>query len=317
VRASTIEELLLAGATENRVGAIMAGILGIVELFDQLGAAVRGPFRQVLEPVFGRGALTAVVMVTLSAVALLAAGGLVSVLVTLVNFHGFTLRRLGGELRRRHGLLTQFEAALPIPRIQVLRLEANPLRRFMGYLGVRAETAGSAKDQEAGGATTLCPLLRRAEAGPFCRVVFPDLDLEGTALRPVHPLAFRRGFVRFLLLSLAGVAAAVPALGPRALWALAAAVPAAAVLARLRYRALGFASPGRFLLARAGVWTRRLWVVPREKVQSAALSQGPIQRWLRLATLSVDTAGAGPLRQARIIDLPVEEARALLDGLAA
>jgi putative membrane protein len=54
-------------------------------------------------------------------------------------------------------------------------------------------------------------------------------------------------------------------------------------------------------------------VVPLEKVQSTRLRQGPLQRWLRLATVHIDTAGRG--WQARAECRDAAEADALLWGL--
>jgi putative membrane protein len=84
----------------------------------------------------------------------------------------------------------------------------------------------------------------------------------------------------------------------------------------VRYRALGYALAGPFLVARAGIWPRRLWVVPLLKIQSVAVERSPFQRWLGLATLAVDTAGTGPLRRAAVVDLAVEDARPLLETLS-
>jgi membrane protein YdbS with pleckstrin-like domain len=56
--------------------------------------------------------------------------------------------------------------------------------------------------------------------------------------------------------------------------------------------------------------------VPEEKIQSVAVHSTPFQRRRGLATLHVDTAGAGALSHARIVDLALEQAEALREALA-
>jgi len=67
---------------------------------------------------------------------------------------------------------------------------------------------------------------------------------------------------------------------------------------------------GRHALARTGRVRPEVVVVPLEKVQSVRLRQGPLQRWLRLATVHIDTAGRG--WQARAVCRDAGEADALL-----
>ena len=66
----------------------------------------------------------------------------------------------------------------------------------------------------------------------------------------------------------------------------------------------------RYALARTGRVRPQVVVVPLEKVQSVRLRQGPVERWLRLATVHIDTAGRG--WQARAVCRDATEADALL-----
>jgi putative membrane protein len=66
----------------------------------------------------------------------------------------------------------------------------------------------------------------------------------------------------------------------------------------------------RHALARTGRVRPQVVVVPLEKVQSVRLRQGPLQRWLRLATVHIDTAGRG--WQARAVCRDAADAESLL-----
>ena len=89
----------------------------------------------------------------------------------------------------------------------------------------------------------------------------------------------------------------------------------AAWIAWARYRALGYAVFDDYLVARAGVWTRRWWIVPKDQVQTLVMTRDPMQRVSGLATLVIDTAGAAGHSVARIVDLDVDRARSIFDDL--
>jgi putative membrane protein len=271
---------------------------------------------------------TAVFVAVLGIVLLILAGWIVSIVLTVARYYGFSLRQSEDRLRRRYGLFTQVESVVPLRRIQVLRLEAPLLRRLARRFTVYAETAGSAVDKETGGSTPVCPLVRQGDVARLCRLAFRDLEFNQVDWRPVSRLTVRRGFIRYAaaLLVLVGLgmlvdhlvtpSAGAPLVGWKALFAIPVVLALAAVWAWARYRALGYAETVDYLLARAGVLTRKIWVVPHGKVQSVSVNQTPFQRRLRLADVAIDTAGSQFLSGAEVVDLPYETAVALQDDLS-
>lgn len=309
-------DLLVAGATETRIGLIVAAIFGLLE-FTDLGA---DDFERATTEVVGatwiedHGRLIAAGAVLL----LVLAGWLVSIVLTYVTFHGFRLLRAGDDLRSRYGLLTQHEATIPLPRVQAVHLEANPLRRLVQRLSVTAHTAGSTSGDGDEGTShpVLAPILREADVARLVRAVFPASALDHTPLRAVHPLARRRATIRStLLLGLPTLVAAL-AWDGRAAWGLLAVVPVALLYGHLHYRSLGYALTDSHVLSRRGIWTRRMWVVPLEKVQTVAVHSTPFQRRLGLATVSIDTAGGHTWSRPRILDLPEAVARQVFEELS-
>ncbi|MGE5827440.1 MAG: PH domain-containing protein, partial [Micromonosporaceae bacterium] len=89
----------------------------------------------------------------------------------------------------------------------------------------------------------------------------------------------------------------------------------ARLLAPLRAGVLGYNLMPNAFVARDGLLTRHLTVVPYARIQSIRVVQGPWQRLLRLATVHVDTAGhtAGGLAPYR----GIREVRALVVELSA
>jgi putative membrane protein len=109
-----------------------------------------------------------------------------------------------------------------------------------------------------------------------------------------------------------GVASLVAGAGAlRLLWAL----PLVWALTPLAWRVRGVGQHGAYLVVREGGLSRTTWVLPVAKLQQVQLRQGPVQRWLRLATVRLTTAGMGGV--ADVVDLPLADARWLVDDLMA
>jgi putative membrane protein len=83
--------------------------------------------------------------------------------------------------------------------------------------------------------------------------------------------------------------------------------------APLTARTTAFGHDDRLVVSRRGLFTRRVDIVPRERVQSVRLSQGPLERALRLVRVDVDSP-PGPVRVVgRVRD--VDEGRSLVVSL--
>ena len=80
-----------------------------------------------------------------------------------------------------------------------------------------------------------------------------------------------------------------------------------------RWRAWGYAERDRDLVIRRGVLVRRLTIVPYGRMQFVDVSQGPLERALRVSTVQLHTAAAAT--DARIPFLPDDEAARLRDRL--
>jgi putative membrane protein len=94
-------------------------------------------------------------------------------------------------------------------------------------------------------------------------------------------------------------------------------VPLLLAGAFLRRRFHRYALTGDTLYVRDGILRQRLWIVPVGSTQALRLSRSLLQRSLGLATIAVDTAGAPAFGGPRIVDLRLDDARSLVDDLAA
>lgn len=312
-------DLALAGATSNEAGLIAAGLATMLEVSGRLGALERVSDRldEVVDVGAGLGMLGAALVITGLALLFLVLGWIVSIVATVVRFHGFTLTRDGADLRREYGLLSRVHTTAPLARIQSVRIEETLLRRAFGLAALKIETAGvGPHDQRSrvGGAEAYVPITRRHRVGGLLRQVFEDARFEDVRFHPVAPPSRRRELVRLatpVLVLSAGLAAYV---GAHLLALLGLIVPAW-LLASARYRARGWGRAPGYVLVRSGVLTRTTWVIPERKIQTLHTHETPFQRRLELASLIVDTAAGG--REAAIVDLDRATAERLLHELAA
>ncbi len=300
-------DLIIGGATSNRIGALAVLVGTAFQLFDDATAdtyeIIERWFPAIAEPFSsGSGAIVAGAVIVLLA---LVVGWIASIATTVLRFFEFRLVLTDDELRRSHGLLSRFQASSPLNRIQAVRIEQPLLRRVFGYSSVIAETAGS-PGGEGGGSGMLTPIAPNGPALALTARVLGPAEADIVSLQSVSRLTIRRGSIRALLVLSLPVAAVVFLTvdsGPVAwLGAPLLAVIGALWYARARYRALGYRVSEGHVVTREGVLTRRWWSVPLPKVQTVAIRRSPFQRRLGLATVSIDTAGGSA--QIRIIDLP-------------
>jgi putative membrane protein len=315
----SLTNLAVAGATSNEAGLIAAGLATLLEVaddatgLDPLGSWLESTVEQGLRV----GAVGVIVVVAAFALGFVVLGWVLSVFVSIVRYHGFTLSRAGDELKRSYGLLSRHHSTVPLERVQAVRIEQTLLRRPLGLVALKIETAGAGPKGQGGGdagAEAFVPIARMDQVGPLLREVFPDARFDGVPLSPVSPLARRRSFLRLAV----PVALAAGLLGtfvaPR--WiALLLLLGPAWLYARADYRARAWGRAPGHVLVRSGVLTRMSWVVPERKIQTLHLRATPFQRRLGLGSLVIDTAAGG--RVARVVDMETTGARLLLARLAA
>jgi putative membrane protein len=315
----SLSDLAVAGATSNEAGLIAAALATLLEVADDMVGL--DPLAPWLESTVERGlqvgVLGTVVVVAAVALGFVVFGWLLSIVVAVVRYHGFTLSRAGDELKRSYGLLSRHHSTVPLERVQAVRIEQTLLRRPLGLVTLKIETAGAGPRRRRGegvSAEAFVPIARRSQVGPLLREVFEDARFDGVPLRPVSPLARRRTFFRLAVPAVVAAAGLAWALGSAWLGLLALIVPAW-LYAHADYRSRAWGSPGRYVLVRSGVFTRVNWVVPERKIQTLQLRETPFQRRLGLGSLVIDTAAGG--RVARVADMTEDSARSLLAGLAA
>lgn len=251
---------------------------------------------------------------------------LLSVVLALITLHDFTLTRHGGDLRVRYGLLTKVALTLRTRRIQAIEQSETVLHRLFGRMSLEVDLAGDGGGEEqppnAERMKTrwLAPVCPTAAAPGLIAAALPVFDPSAARdWQPLAPGARSRIFRRGALLSLLIIA--VPGwwyLREAVVFSVPVVVALAWIHAHLHVKYTRWSLGRDVLLFRTGWLTRRMTIVPRDRVQSLNVSESPFDRRRNMASLTVDTAG-GSSRSAgvRIRYLSADVARRLAAELYA
>jgi putative membrane protein len=230
------------------------------------------------------------------AVAAIAGFWVLSGLLQILRYYGFTLTRREDELRYERGLLQRYTGTIPLPKVQTVTLRENVLARAAGYGSLVIQTAGRAASGDGDTVESAVPIAKRDRALALAREVEPFGDVS---LKRPPKRARTRYAVRYALGLLAVVAvlrAAHAATGAVSLWYLPlAGLVAVPVAAHLAWAHKGYHVDDEYVVTRNGFWRRRTMVVPSDRVQTIFSSQTVFQRRRDLGTVTVDTAGGGGL----------------------
>jgi putative membrane protein len=242
---------------------------------------------------------------------------LLSVLLALLQFHGFSLTETGRRLSVQRGLLTRVRANMPRGRIQAWSLREGLTHRWLGRRSLRVDSASVEAVNDQRSVRDLVPLASPDVMDRLIRHLLPGAHWPLQEWRPLHPKAWRRQFALPALVALVVTAVLTWREGS---WGLAtlALLPVLLVRAKVWARHAGYSLEGGLIAVREG-WLDKSWrFAETGKLQAIKLSRSPFDRRHGMATLVLDTAGASPMEPAlRIRYLPEAEARRLHDRLAA
>jgi putative membrane protein len=247
--------------------------------------------------------------------ALVAAVRALSVLLALLQYHGFRLTEVGRQLRVERGLLTRVRNQLPRRRIQAWRIEETLLHRWLGRQSVRVDSAAGGQDED--GVRHLVPIGTPAQVDALVGKLASGTVWPVPEWRGVHPRAWRR---MFIVPSLAVAALSIGGtllLGPAALVSLLL-IPLVVIRARRLAAFEAYACVDHAVAVRTGWLSRRWGLIDARKVQAVQLTESPIDRRHGMATVWFDSAGASATEGVlRARHLALEDARALYARVSA
>lgn len=292
---------------------ILARAAGVRQVERRPGAAPvlaqAAPERQLLELTSGRlvgslvrsgGVMFALLLVIGILVAVVAtqsfrfiAGSLPGVLAAA----GYAWSRFAGEfsyrigisadgIRLRHGLLEAKARTVPPGRVQAISLTQPLLWRRKDWWRLKMNVAGYGGENE-DSTSVLYPVATTAEVEQILPLVLPDLGTD-RPLEVLHAAMRGQGDAEGFITS------------PQR----------ARIFDPWSWRRNGVRVTRTAVLLRTGVWWRYLAIVPHERTQSLAMTQGPLERRRRLAGLDLHST-RGPVLTS-VPHLDVDVARTLL-----
>jgi putative membrane protein len=314
-------EVVVAGLTESRLGAGVAAAWVGFEAVRQ--GAFSGWFGTPEDWTPLLESLPWVAVLVILGILVLLFSLLLSFVLTVLGYWGFTLRLRGDVLEVERGLLTQHRDTVPLDRIQAVRVEENPFRRLMGLASVKVVVAGRARSSTVSGTNVLFPVGPRDQAFELAaRVAGWD------RIPPLHAMPPQARARRQLRAGIAAILAGLAApsllhpteglaagLGGFLPWtwtggmfvtsgAMALGVGLVALLlAEGAWRGLGWAEEEAHAAFREGILERRTTLVPLSRLQSVDVVSTPFQRRRGLATLRIQVARPSLESDPRALDL--------------
>lgn len=170
------------------------------------------------------------------------------------------------------GLLSTSNDTLPPGRVHAVMISQPLMWRPFGWWQVKINKAGLSLEAVAGGKgnTTVLPVGTLRDATAVVQLMLEGADVDST-FEQVEAAVMRPGESGFVLAP------------RRARW-----------IDPIAWRRTGYALRPTLLLFRSGVLWRKLVILPLARIQSVQISQGPLERMLRLASARVHTV-AGPV----------------------
>jgi putative membrane protein len=257
----------------------------------------------------------AVAGAALVAVAVLALRVL-SVVLALLQYHGFRLTEEGRRLTVEHGLLARWRTSASRRRIQAWTLREGVMHRLLRRRSLEVDTAVSEEGRQQRALREIAPIATPAACDALIQHFLPRAQWSQLQWRPLAPSAAWRLFLPSLPMVAIATALLCWHFGAWGLLALAW-LPWAVLKARRHAQRAAYATSAELIAVREGWWSRHWRFAELDKLQALQLTRSPIDRRCGTATLWLDTSGAGamapPLRVRFIGDA---EAVALYESLS-
>jgi putative membrane protein len=293
----SLPDLVLHGLTNNRAFLAVAAILGFLAQSGlsplEMARALGIDFDFVFA---GLSVVRFAVLAVLSFITAIGVIALLSVVVSIFSYYGFTLFRTGDGLTIRRGLLTKHEIHIRKSRIQAIHLRQDGLDRLLGRCNVILERI------------THLPAQGDPTAALSRRIVVPSVRISEVALvtdeilpgcrpaqLPFTPISLRYFVKQAVIVSvlygvILGVLQALPDTPGWLVAALLVLWPLHVLAAYLRWKAGGLAVDGEVVVARSGLIGIDYRLFAAHKVQDVTHVQSLLMRRHNLSSLQVRTA---------------------------
>lgn len=240
-----------------------------------------------------------------------------SVVLTLLRYHGFTLSEQERRLTVSAGLLSRTRSSVARRRIQAWTLREGTLQRWFGLRQLRIDSAagGPSRDEDRA-LRELAPLATRTHCTQLVQHLLPQLHWPPPQWQSIPQRGWWRLCLGALLLVPLLAAASYWRWGPWGLLVLAW-LPMALWVAQRQMARMGWYLDGDYVAVRGGWWKRWWRWAELDKVQGLRLQRSPLDKLLGTSSLQLDTAGAHGDVALTLNYLPQAQAQQVMEQLAA
>lgn len=321
VYAASLHDRVLAGATTLQVGgAVAMGFLGWrymrrLNSADGLESGARPEFLNGVITFVDEllGAISASpALMTLSIFALVAGIWALSIIVSVVRWHGFRIIERGAELHQQSGVLSRTRNVIARDRIQAVEVYGSLVRNLLGFAQIAIVAAGSGGRGRA--QSRIFILLSALDrVSDYLQTLWPQIR-EDFDWRPIHPYHRRQHISRglLLLLPLTIVALYVVPLNAVTMVAITLTTSGFAWLiwrtATPSFVATGFALHDGYLHVRTGAVSPRRWIVATSRIQAVILQTSLMQRRHGVTNVVIDVNGLARNQHIAIPNVPCAQA---------
>lgn len=241
---------------------------------------------------------------------------LFSLLLALLQYHGFTLSERGRRLTVERGLLARWRTSASRRRIQAWTLREGLVHRLLRRRSLEVDTAVAERQNQQRALRELAPIATPDACEALIEHLLPQAHWPQLDWRTLPRAAWWRLFLPGAAMTVGLAALLTWRLDAWALllllW-----LPWSAFRARRHAARVGYACNAQLVAVREGWWSRHWRFAEIDKLQALQLTRNPVDRRCGTATVWLDTAGAGALTPPlRIRFLPEADARALYRTLA-
>ncbi|MBE9915889.1 PH domain-containing protein [Paenibacillus donghaensis] len=237
---------------------------------------------------------------------------IIAVTINLLGDYGFKLESDGDKLVIERGLLERKHITLPLDRIQAIHLVEHTLHKPLGYVSIRAVTAGiMGKDEKT---ITLFPVVRRGEEIDFLKRFVPAFSVpqEWSGVEPKT----KRNFIVFpTLLLLITTIPAMIWLPWHLGWIVMFLSFIVFAYGSMEYKQMGWSIVDGYIAIRYGGFSRHRVIIPKRRVQWHQMSQTPFQEYRQLANLRIALASGKGAAKFTLRYASLQHVRQLVDSI--
>lgn len=264
--------------------------------------------------------LEGVIYVSLSAVIVFLLLQFLSLLWSFVKFYKFKILKDKDRIQATMGFLSKKSAIIPLKRIQLYRVNANPIHRYFKGKTIEIETAG-ASNKGSGSMRWLAPFILASKAESLIKELEPKIKIDSIDWNLIPHRAWKRVLARLwiaLVVFMIGLLliALIPKIEIRYYtWMVfVLMLPMTYFYAKSYVKKTAYFYNAEVIGFKSGVWLREESYVKIDKIQSIEIKESPFDRRNNMVTLEVDTAGSNTLlHHVRIPYLERDEAYKIRD----